>query len=160
MMCTDITISFHTLAVDSAKSGFSTLAYGFLAKKWSYLSYDILEIGGTAQRLEAMNDNRASLAVMHPPFTQYAVMSGFQNLGRVDSENSITLCGVYKNGTAKPLINHYREQYRSAIETLSGKHGEVASELLIAEHINLPAGLLKAVAKVMRVSIVSAGVDY
>ncbi len=159
MMCTDPTIPFHTLAVDSAKSGFSTLAYDFLAKKWGSVSYDILEVGGTPQRLEAMKNNYASLAVMHPPFTQYAEMAGFKNLGRVGSENSVTLCGVYKNGSSKSLLSYYREQYRSAIEILSGEDGEITSESLIAEHIDLPSDLLKSVAKVMRAAIVSAGVD-
>ncbi len=95
LLTTDPAAPSHTLAVDSSKSGFSTLAYDFLQKQHPELSYDVLEVGGTPQRLEAMKQGRASMAVMHPPFTQYAEMSGFQTLGRIDTPSLATLCGVF-----------------------------------------------------------------
>lgn len=150
----------HTLAVDNRSSGFGVLAYDWLARNRPEWKYDIIEVGGTALRFEALKSGRATMAVMAAPFTQQCDMLHYVNLGRID-EGRVTLCGAYRpDRLSAEQTAQYREQYRAALDILAGPDGDAVAERVLREHTDLPPDIVDAVAREMRESVVSAGVNY
>lgn len=159
LIATSGEVSDHRLGVDNARSGFGKLAYAWLEKHRPTLRYDVVEVGGTPQRFEALQTKKVTMIVTHPPFTQFCERLGYDNWGRID-HGQLTLCGVHHIRHTNPcIVDQYREQYRKAITTLASPDGFEIALALIEQHIHPPADTLHTMTQVMREEIIRAGVD-
>lgn len=151
----------HVLAVDNPHSGFGRLAYNWLRQHAPNLTYTILPAGGTPQRLEALQSARATLAVMHPPFSQFCQANGYTVLGRIDTGYP-TLCGVSREDSAtSELLKTYRWNYREALAKLSTPQGTLLAREAFAGNLpDLPEHIRNPIADLMRVEVIAAGVDF
>ena len=150
---------FQVLGVDNVRSGFGRLAYVWLQKNRPDLSYKIIEIGGTLQRFEALKNGNATMAIMHPPFSQLCEFMNYEKLGRID-EGYSTLCGVYHGKfTDKAVVDQYKNDYREAIGILAGLHGHQIAAQLVEEYVKPPVGTIDSIVKEMIEEIVKAGVN-
>lgn len=151
----------HVLAVDNPNSGFGRLAYKWLADNLPDFKYDVLAAGGTPQRFQALQQDIAGLAVMHPPFTQLCIDLGYSVLGRIDAGYP-TLCGAATQSfIASGGGRHYRESYQQAVTLLSGPQGRTLAKQAMA--LNLPdmqPERVNSIADVMREEVVNAGVEF
>ncbi len=151
----------QVLAVDNPHSGFGRLAYRWLRQHHPEMDYDILPVGGTRQRFEALKQSTATMAVMHPPFTQFCVKAGYQILGRID-KGYPTLCGVCREpqrGT--DWVHTYQNEYSRALRTLASLDGKgVARQVLAQELPDVPAEVRNHIADVMRQETIAAGVEF
>lgn len=150
----------HTLAVDNRSSGFGVLAYDWLARNRPEWRYDIIEIGGTALRFQALQTGRATMAVMASPFTQQCERLHYVNLGRID-EGAVTLCGACRpDRLTQEQTEQYRAQYRAALDRLSAPDGDAVAARVLRKYADLPPDIVDAIAHDMRESVVAAGIDY
>ncbi len=123
------------------------------------MSYNVIEIGGTPQRFEALKNGQATMAIMHPPFTQLFEFLNYEKLGRIDEGHS-TLCGVYHSKfTDKAVVHQYKNDYREAIRILAGLHGNQIAAQLLEGHVKPPVEAIDSIVKEMIEAIVNAGVD-
>ncbi len=151
----------HVLAVDNPNSGFGRLAYAWLRTNEPDVQYQVVSVGGTKQRFDALTSGRATLAVMHPPFTELCEVKGYSVLGRVDVGYP-TLCGACHQGLENSqVVQAYKENYRRALERLASDDGEVLARETLAIHLpDTEAGVRMSIADTMRREIVAAGVEY
>lgn len=149
------------LAVDNARSGFGRLAYQWLRNHAPDLRYEVISVGGTPQRFEALKTNQATMAVMHPPFTQFSQAAGFNVLGRIDLGYP-TLCGACREDVRRTDgIETYMENYRTVLEQLASADGPLLAREAFARNLKeVPEAVLNQIAEVMRREIVAAGVPF
>lgn len=155
------TTNNHVLAVDNPNSGFGRLAYDWLRSNHPDIQYQVVSVGGTKQRFEALTSGQATLAVMHPPFTELCEVKGYSVLGRVDTLYP-TLCGAcHKDFAHSTVIEQYRNDYRSAIERLAKDEGERLAQETLAIHLpDLNSSVRTRIANTMRREVVAAGVEF
>lgn len=147
------------LGVDNPHSGFGRLAYRWLKEHRPTLNYDVLSVGGTLARFTALNEKRVTMAVMHPPFTQYCEQQGYEILGRIDV-GFPTLVGVCRSSWMEnPAMQDYRFRYREAVDRLAGSEGKDLTLEILRRQLGGSAETFEWVAEVMRREIVEVGVD-
>ena len=152
--------SHMTLGVDNPNSGYGRLAYKWLRENRPELEYSVVPLGGTPARFAALKDGLVSIAVMHPPFTQYCEQLGYHTLGRIDS-GFTTLVGACKTQYVEDsFICRYREMYRLAIKQLSGSEGYDIAVKLLRTNLDAPSGIVETIAQLMVQEVVSAGIDF
>ncbi|QQE78297.1 hypothetical protein [Alicyclobacillus sp. SO9] len=149
------------LAVDNPKSGFGRLAYQWLAHNRPHLSYEIAAVGGTPQRFDTLKQGQATMAVMHPPFTQFCVFAGYQVLGRID-EGYPTLCGVCREEERNSnMVQSYAEEYTHALKVLSSQEGQSLAREVLQKHLpDIPLEARNHIADVMREEVTRAGAEF
>jgi len=64
------------LAVDAPTNGFAIVAYAMLADLGMSDRYEVVEIGGVRERLEALGSGAADVTLLAPPLDQLAVQRG------------------------------------------------------------------------------------
>lgn len=149
------------LAVDNPHSGFGRLAYKWLREHRPELAYDVISVGGTPQRFESLKTGQATLAVMHPPFTEFCKQAGYTVMGRVDLGYP-TLCAACREDmTQTQAVESYRQEYADVLQQLAGSEGSSLAKATLASHLpDIPSGPREAIAEVMRQEVISAGVDF
>ena len=150
------TLETQTLGVDNPHSGFAMLAYRWLRMAHLPLP-QVVEVGGTPQRFEALKSGRVDMAVMHMPFTQMCASLGFRSMGRID-EGYPTLCGAVKGVLADaPFVVSYRRQYEQALDTLSGPNGLELAVRIFEQHLAFAHVPVPELAERMRLEVIAAG---
>lgn len=149
------------LAVDNPHSGFGRLAYKWLREHRQNLTYNVISVGGTPQRFESLKTGQATLAVMHPPFTEFCKQAGFMVMGRVDLGYP-TLCAACQEDMIQSEgIQSYRQEYEDVLRRLADKEGSSLARAALARHLpDLQSELQEDIAEVMRREVIVAGVDF
>lgn len=149
------------LAVDNPNSGFGRLAYRWLREHAPDVQYQILSVGGTPQRFQALKTGQATMAVMHPPFTQFCMDAGYTLLGRIDTGYP-TLCGACRvKSMDTDTIRTYKQRYRNVLEQLSGPKGQSIARATFAKNLpDIQGETRDTITDVMRQEVVAAGVQF
>jgi len=133
----------RTLAVDSPDTAYALLARKVLAQHGLVFGkdYQMRAVGNGAKRLRALKeDSGLAGAILNPPFSAEAVLSGMRSLGSLDN-----LIGPYQAGGALALrawadnnaevIERYIAGYLTALEWI--RENEDAAVDLLREHLGL-----------------------
>ncbi|MCF8568505.1 hypothetical protein LLE49_27685 [Alicyclobacillus tolerans] len=149
------------LAVDNPRSGFGRLAYKWLREHLPDMPYQVFEAGGTPQRFQALRTGQATLAVMHPPFTEFCKDAGYTILGRIDIGYP-TLCGVCRTELLKTeRVKTYKVSYRNVIDRLADAQGtQLAREVMAKNLPDIPGDTRDKMADIMREEVIAAGVEF
>lgn len=149
------------LAVDNPHSGFGRLAYKWLRENRPDLAYDVISVGGTPQRFESLKTGQATLAVMHPPFTEFCKQAGYMVMGRIDLGYP-TLCAACQEGMIQTQsIHNYRQEYAEVLRHLAGNEGSSLAKDTLAKNLpDIPSEQQEAIAEVMRQEVIASGVDF
>ncbi|WDL99209.1 hypothetical protein [Alicyclobacillus sp. ALC3] len=151
----------HVLAVDNPHSGFGRLAYKWLRENRPDLSYEVVAAGGTPQRFEALKIGQATMAVMHPPFTEFCKQAGYIVMGRVDVGYP-TLCAACREDMVQSdAIQNYRQAYADVLQQLANTEGSSVARAVLTENLpDMETKLQNEIAEVMRQEVTAAGVDF
>lgn len=148
------------LAVDDPRSGFGPLAAALLRRLRPGEPVEVVPVGGTRLRYRALVEGAATLAALHPPFTEWAIERGFRRLGRIDAPGSVTLVAASRlERLHEPAVVAYGAAYREAVERLRGARGADIAREVIARNLGLRPPVLDAVSRAMREAVVAAGSD-
>ncbi|MDI3316283.1 MAG: methyltransferase domain-containing protein [Bacillota bacterium] len=140
------------LAVDDPGSGFAPLAYRWLARA-GLPEESRLAVGGTGRRWEALQAGEADLAVLHPPFSEWAEQAGFRLLARLDEGR--TLVGASRPDVPEEALRAYVRAYRRALAGLMAEPGEAAR--LLEERAGVARELAPATAERLLTALAEAG---
>lgn len=149
------------LAVDNPHSGFGRLAYRWLQEHSPNRSYEIVAVGGTPQRFEALKTGEANLAVMHPPFTQLCQDVGYTVLGRID-DGVPTLCAACREEFANTKrVKDYQDSYRRVLQRLAEASGESLAISAMAKNLpEIQAETRNRLALIMRQEVLASGIEF
>jgi ABC-type nitrate/sulfonate/bicarbonate transport system substrate-binding protein len=135
----------RTLVVDSPDTAYALQARKLLARAGlvAGTDYTIQPVGNASLRLKAMlGDRKFGGAVMNPPFSSEAKLSGMQSLGRM-----IDLLGPYQAGGAfvlrewaslhQEVLENYIRAYVTALRWLSEPANKMHAVTILRAHLKL-----------------------
>jgi ABC-type nitrate/sulfonate/bicarbonate transport system substrate-binding protein len=142
----------RTLAVDSPDTAYALLARKVLAQHGLELGrdYQLRAVGNGAKRLRALKeDPTLAGAILNPPFSAEALLTGMRSLGSLDD-----LVGPYQAGGAFALrawaaknpaiIERYIAGYLRSLEWVRDKANEDAAVSLLRERLGLAEPVAQA----------------
>lgn len=148
------------LGVDNPESGFGLLAVRWLQTEMPRCQFGVIAVGGTRERYHALREGTVTMAVMHPPFTEWCQDHGDEILGRVDAPGTPTLVGVCQGDQLQqPWVETYRECYRQALARLAAADGAELARTLLEQHLHLAPTTSVSIATALRTAVQAAGIE-
>jgi ABC-type nitrate/sulfonate/bicarbonate transport system substrate-binding protein len=142
----------RTLAVDSPDTAYALLLRKVLAANGleKDKDYQLLAVGNGSKRLRALQkDALLAGAILNPPFSAEALLSGMHSLGRLDD-----LVGPYQAGGAFALrsfaeksaaaIEAYIQGYIASLDWLRQSQNAAACERLLQEKLSISSEVAHA----------------
>lgn len=130
------------IGVDSPTTAFALVLYKILATKGLQrgVDYQVVEVGGTNKRWDAMKQGSIAAAIMSPPFSALASAAGYTNLGSAadylkDYQGSgAAVMRSWARANEEKLVRHIRAHARAMDFIFDPKNRATLVELLMARN--------------------------
>lgn len=114
--------SRRRFGADNPHSGYALLAYRWMElQKEPPGSYDVLALGGTPARFQALVRGEVDRAVLAEPYTAWAISRGFLGIARVDEGFPTLVAACPRERSADAEMEDFCAAYHAAIDRMVAK---------------------------------------